>query len=108
MQDLKSAIPGYPNQCFNGVSSATSATQGTPFIIEMCSNTGNYAWQVTPTGTVTSATVNLMGSLDGVNWYQLDTMNQGDTAGAANGISYTGWNSTSGELPGEPIVRTIL
>lgn len=32
-----------------------------------------YAWQVVFTGTPTSITVNLEGSIDGTNWFTIDT-----------------------------------
>ena len=95
------------NQSFTNLSSTTSGTQGQPFCIDMISQSGVYAWQVVPTGTISSVSANLMGSVDGANWFQLDTMNQGDTAGYANGIAYTGWSSTVGEMrwvAGRPVL----
>lgn len=94
-------------QSFTNLSSTTSGTQGVPFNIDMISQSGVYAWQVVPTGTITSVTANLMGSVDGANWFQIDTMNQSDTAGYSNGIAYTGWSSTLGEMrwvTGRPVL----
>jgi hypothetical protein len=86
------------NQSFTNLSATVSGTTGQEFCIDMISQSGVYAWQVVPNGTIVSVTANLMGSLDGANWFQLDTMSQNDTAGYANGIAYTGWSSTAGEM----------
>ena len=77
------------------VGSATLTTTGTPFCISELNNNGNYCWQVVPTGTIVSVTANLMASVDGVNWYILDTMNQGDTAGSGAWGKWTGWNASA-------------
>ena len=86
------------NQSFTNLSSVASGVTGVPFCIDMISNGGVYAWQVVPSGTVNSISANLMGSCDGSNWFQMDTMNQNDTAGWANNIAYSGWSSSAGEM----------
>lgn len=44
---------------------------------------GAFTWQIIITGAPTSITVNLEGSLDGTNWFQLDTY-----TGSANAMQH--------------------
>ena len=97
MQDILAAN-NYVNQSFTNVSSTGSSATGTPWCINQLPNTGVYAWMVIPNGTVTSVTAELFGSIDGANWFLMDTITQNDTPGAANSIFWTGWNSTTGEI----------
>jgi hypothetical protein len=79
----------------NTLTLAQSATgYGQPYNIANLPSNGNISWAVKPTGTVSTITLLLEGSLDGVNWYTLDTIAQGDTAGASG----TAWSGTAGEL----------
>jgi hypothetical protein len=87
MQDIKSATLNLNQSLTN----AAATTLGVPFCISQLSVSDKYSWAAQPTGTVTTVTMTLMGSLDGVFWYILDTMVQTDTAGA-NG---TGWQTTA-------------
>ncbi len=90
-QDIRSATT-----CVNqSLTNAAAAQLGVPFCIMELPNTGNYSWAAQPSGTVTTVTMNLMGSIDGINWYILDTMAQGDTAGSTNQTFYTGWQTTA-------------
>ena len=86
-QNIQSAMLSVNQSLTN----AASAQLGVPFCISELSCTDKYTWTAQPTGTVTTVTMTLMGSIDGVNWYILDTMAQGDTAGT-NG---TGWQTTA-------------
>ena len=91
MQDIKSATT-----CVNqSLTNAAATQQGVPFCIMELPNTGNYSWAAQPTGTVTTVTMNLMGSIDGNSWYILDTMVQTDTLGSTNQTYYTGWQTTA-------------
>src|SRR5277367_5270848 len=77
------------------IATGTSSTTGQAFCISELDNNGMYCWQIGPTGAVTSVNANLMGSIDGVNWFILDTINQADTAGSGAWGKWTGWLGTA-------------
>lgn len=71
---------------------ASGAATGTPFDLSDLPNTGTFTWSVQiASGTVTAATINFMGSIDGLNWYMLDQMLNTDTQWSLSG-------NASGEL----------
>jgi len=70
----------------SAVAASTSANPGTAAgctAFALLTSGGNlpsvYTWQVTTTGSPGSVTVNLMGSLDGATWIQLDTASSATT-----------------------------
>jgi len=87
MQNIQSAMLSLNQSLTN----AAAVQQGVPFCISELNNNGRYSWSAQPTGTVTTATMILVGSLDGVNWYIIDTMTQADTASAVTVVN--AWNN---------------
>ncbi|PSH05131.1 MAG: hypothetical protein CXZ00_02960 [Acidobacteria bacterium] len=62
---------------YASLSAATATGPGTAFKVQPASY--SYTWTVVTGGTVTSATVNFEGSLDGSTWYVLDVASTSDT-----------------------------
>jgi hypothetical protein len=92
--DIKAATSSINVSAMN-IGAATAGTTGQAFLISQLNNNGNVTWQIIPTGVVMSVTANLVGSIDGVNFFVLDTLTQSDTVGNADGNYWTGWNSAA-------------
>jgi len=65
---------GYPN---TSLDAATGTGAGTSFAVVPRGNNAprTFAWDIIRSGTVSTLQVDIQGSLDGTNWFQLDTYN---------------------------------
>ncbi len=92
MQNIQSGMLSINQSLTN----AAAAQQGVPFCISELSNNGRISWTAQPSGTVTTVTMILVGSIDGVNWYTIDTMTQADTASGSTSVNWNNaWNTTA-------------
>ena len=92
--DIVSATSSINVSAMN-IGSATAGTNGQGFCVSELNHDPNYCWQIVPTGSIVSVTANLMGSIDGVSWFVLDTITQNDTRGQTNWGAWTGWSATA-------------
>lgn len=71
-----------------GPSLHLAAAPATGTVYKMPAAIENITWQAAPTGTVSTITCNLEGSIDNVNWYVLDQIEDSDTQ----------WAGSTGEM----------
>lgn len=81
-QNNQLATPGSTSVSCKAVTASTSANPGTAagcVAFNVIGSAPYVTWQILTTGSPASVTVNMMGSLDGINWTQIDTASAAGT-----------------------------